>query len=72
MLPNTVPCDVRIEIFTTAFRKVQDQTFPHVPAGGKVALELKDKWGHPLASGLYYVVVSFQGHKMVEKLLVLR
>jgi hypothetical protein len=35
-------------------------------------VELKDRTGKPLASGLYYVVVSIDGHKSVGKLLLLR
>jgi hypothetical protein len=30
-----------------------------------------DRSGTPLANGLYYVVVNFQGHRFIEKLLIL-
>jgi hypothetical protein len=64
--------DVEVQIFTTAFRKVQDKTFASVPSGTAVALELTDTWGTPLADGLYYVVVKVEGRRSVAKLLILR
>jgi hypothetical protein len=64
--------NVEVEIFTTAFRKVQDETFPNVPPGVAVTVELKDKSGVPLADGLYYVIVIVDGHRSIAKLLVLR
>jgi hypothetical protein len=64
--------DVRIEIFTEAFRKILDKTYPSVPSGAAVTVELKDKWGAPLANGLYYVVVIIDGHRFIAKLLILR
>ena len=64
--------DVEVEIFTTAFRKVQDKTFSSVPSGTAVAMGLEDMWGTPLADGLYYVVVKVEGKRSVAKLLVLR
>jgi hypothetical protein len=64
--------DVRVEIFTGAFRRVQDRTFYNQPGGVAVTIELKDKWGAPLANGLYYVVVVIDGHRSIAKLLILR
>ncbi|HTC19360.1 MAG TPA: hypothetical protein VK859_00835 [bacterium] len=64
--------DVRVEIFTTAFRKVQDGIFPNVPPGVAVEVELKDKWGKPLADGLYYLMVLVDGSRSIGKLMVLR
>lgn len=64
--------DVRVEIFTTAFRKVQDETFPNVPPGVAVEVELKDKWGNPLADGLYYLVLLVDGSRSIGKLMILR
>jgi hypothetical protein len=64
--------DVRVEIFTSAFRKVLDETFASVPPGVAVTVELKDKWGRPLADGLYYVVVTVDGKRSITKLLILR
>jgi hypothetical protein len=64
--------DVRVEIFTSNFRKVLDTTFPNIPGGVAVAVELKDRWGRALANGLYYVRVSVGGKWSVAKLMVLR
>jgi hypothetical protein len=64
--------NVQVEIFTIAFRKVQEETFPNVPAGAAVTIDLKDRWGRPLANGLYYVVVIIDGKHYVAKLIVLR
>jgi len=64
--------DVRVEIFTAAFRKVQDRTFTNIPSGTAVPLTLTDRWGSPLASGIYYVVVTTFKGRSIGKLLVLR
>jgi len=64
---------VKIVVFTTAFRKVQSIERDQVPIGVlSVALELKDKWGAPLANGIYYVVVTTQQGRSVGKLLIFR
>jgi hypothetical protein len=64
--------DVRVEIFTLAFRRVLDESFASVPPGVAVTVELKDNWGQPLADGLYYVVVTLDGKRSITKLLILR
>jgi hypothetical protein len=63
---------VKVELFTVAFRKVNELTFSQVPAGGTVSIPLTDKKGTPLASGLYYVVVTTDQGRTILKLLVLR
>jgi O-glycosyl hydrolase len=63
--------DVRIEIFTLGFRKVQDHTYMNIPDGTPVVVELKDRSGNPLANGLYYVVVTVNGQRSIAKLLIL-
>lgn len=63
--------NVEVEIFTTAFRKVQEETFPNVPSGTEVTVQLTDRWGMPLANGLYYVVVIVDGRRSFAKLLIL-
>lgn len=68
--PTTAPA-VRVEIFTTAFRKVQDENIP-VNAGYWLSVNLMDEWGRPLANGLYYVVVNVNGQRLILKLLVER
>jgi hypothetical protein len=63
--------EIRIQIFTTAFRKVLDVVYPHEPYG-PITLTLDDNWGKPLADGLYYVVIQTPGGRSILKLLVLR
>ncbi len=64
---------VRVEIFTTAFRKVNEIDRYQVPAGViLVPIPLSDKAGMPLANGLYYVVVQTPQKRMITKLIVLR
>ena len=64
--------DVRVEIYTSAFRKVQNEIYPSVHSGTPVTIILKDRWGTPLANGLYYVVVTVNGNTSLGKLLILR
>ena len=63
--------DVKIQLFTTAFRKVKETIDRSVPYG-PLKFELMDDWDHPLASGLYYVVIEVGNHRSVMKLLLLR
>ncbi len=71
-LNTTVVSDVKVQVFTTAYKKLQDFTVSNVPAGGDVALALMDKWNATLANGLYYVVVTTSQGKFVQKLLILK
>ncbi len=65
--------NVKIQVFTTAFRKVKDSELTNVPAGVlQVSIDMKDNWGAPLASGLYYVVVTNGSNRAVGKILVIR
>lgn len=68
----TAKTDVRVEIFTTAFRKVQDQDYPQQPPGVDVAIGIVDMKGTPLANGLYYIVVTTSQKRSVQKLLILK
>ncbi len=74
LLPPAYPGtgEVRVEIFTIAFRKVLDKPFPDLPAGTAVTIPLNDSWGDPLANGLYYIVVDVGAEHSVGKLLILR
>jgi len=63
--------DVRIEIFTLSFRKVFDKTYKDVASGTAINIPLTDSFGHPLADGLYYVVVTVNGKHSTAKLLIL-
>ncbi len=62
---------VEVEIFTSAFRRIQTESFFKVPPGTGIALDLRDRWGKPLANGFYYVVVTVDGRRSVAKLLIL-
>jgi len=62
---------IRVEIFTTAFRKVEKSDYPSQPCG-PVAVTMKDDWDNPLASGLYYVVITTKQGRSIGKLLLLR
>ena len=64
--------EVRIEIFTLAFRRVLDETIPHMPSGTAITINLTDRWGRPLANGVYYVILTIDGHHSAAKLLILR
>lgn len=70
--PTSGSSDVRVEIFTLSFRKVKDQTFHNVPSGSPVTVDLTGWGGHPLANGVYYVVVTTDAGRVMGKLLVLR
>jgi hypothetical protein len=65
--------EIGIQIFTSAFRKVNETKLMQVPAGvTDFSLNLADRWGKPLANGLYYVVVTVDGKRMIGKLVILR
>jgi hypothetical protein len=64
--------NVRIEIYTTAFRKVQDKTYSAVPSGTAITVSLTGRGGNPLANGIYYVVVTTSSGRATGKMLVLR
>lgn len=64
--------NVRVEIFTTAFRKLQDRTFSNIPAGQAVTITLTDRTGSALANGAYYIVVTTSRGRAIDKLLVMR
>ncbi len=64
---------VRVEIFTLAFRKVNEVDFNQVPEGTMtISFNLVDRSGKPLANGLYYVVINTNQGRFIAKLLVLR
>jgi hypothetical protein len=63
---------VKIQIFTTAFRKVQQKIYSPQVYGLPLTLMPVDNQGSPLASGLYYVVVTVNNSRSIGKLLILR
>jgi hypothetical protein len=64
--------NVRVEIYTLAFRKVQDTTYSSQTSGTAITLNLTGKSGNPLSNGIYYVVVTTSSGRAVGKMLVLR
>ena len=65
--------EVELQIFTAAFRKVNEIKLMQVPAGvTDYSLNLADRWGKSLANGLYYVMVTIDGKRLMAKLMILR
>ena len=63
----------RITLVTVASRVLKRVELKPAPAGATFFdLELKDRWGCPLANGLYLVMVESAGLVDVGKLVVLR
>ena len=64
---------VTIKVFTTAFRKVYDDTLKSVPTGTFLySLDPDNFKGSRAANGLYYVVITTPSNKWVTKLLIFR
>ena len=62
-------------VYTTAFRKIFDQTRAIPGNNGVLSWDLRDTWGNPVANGLYYVQVEVKGlihGTKILKVLVLR
>ena len=70
--PLTKSSDVKVQIFTVSFRKVNEFGFPHVQPGATVSIPLTDMGNKPLASGLYYVVVITDEGRSIAKLMIIR
>ncbi|HVM31566.1 MAG TPA: glycoside hydrolase family 44 protein [bacterium] len=70
---QTFAADLEIKIFTTAFRKVGQETFHNV-APGLVTLPVptQDDQGSLLANGIYYVVITTRQGRAIAKMLILR
>ncbi len=63
--------NVRVEVYTLAFRKIVEKTYDSLPAGIAIPLELVGRTGNSLANGVYYVEVTVDGMHATGKLLVL-
>jgi hypothetical protein len=70
-LPMTNATDVKVQIFTIAFREVKIVTEAQV-MGNTMTVSLIDKVGMQLANGLYYFVIQADGQKWINKVMVLR
>ena len=64
--------NVKVEIFTLNFRLVLIDPFASIPSGEAVPVPLVGRGGNPLSNGLYYVVVTTNGGRVIGKLLLLR
>jgi hypothetical protein len=68
----TGTASIKVQIFTTAFRKVQERVYPSQIYGSPVTVYPTDTWGSPLASGLYYAVITVNNSHSIVKILILR
>lgn len=51
---------------------VQEKVYPPQAYGTPVTVIPSDTWGTPLASGLYYAVITVQDTRSIVKMLILR
>jgi hypothetical protein len=64
---------VRIQVFTTAYRKVSETALATLPVGvTPVKVALRDRKGGRLSNGVYYIRVIAGAGEAVGKLAVLR
>jgi hypothetical protein len=64
---------VRIQLFTTAYRKVAETVLTTLPAGvTPVRVVLRDMKGKRLSNGVYYLRVMTGDAESIGKLVVLR
>jgi len=64
---------VRMTVYTTAYRRVGDRTVRNIPAGVRQEpLPVTDLKGRPLANGLYYVVIGLPSGPVIAKWMILR
>jgi hypothetical protein len=72
-IPIRAVTDVKVKVYTTGFRKIQQLDFYGLgPADSELTLPMSDKWGASLANGLYYVVVAMDQGVYRVKWLILR
>ncbi|HTA76826.1 MAG TPA: T9SS type A sorting domain-containing protein, partial [bacterium] len=71
-IPLKKSSDVKIKIFTLAFRVVATQEQFQQPVGVDVVVPLIDKSGIALANGLYYFVIEANGQRWIKKVMVIR
>jgi len=64
---------VRIQLFTTAYRKISETSLATLPLGvTPVKVALRDRKGRRLANGVYFLRVLNGDSEFVGKLLILR
>ena len=71
-LMPTAAAKVDLKVFTTAFRKINQISYPNIPAGlVTLSLPVTDEKGAPLANGIYYVLVTTRQGQAIGKMMVL-
>jgi hypothetical protein len=64
--------DVKLRIFTTAFRKVLTLNLGALPAGSQtISVPLTNDHGQALANGIYYIEISDSQGRAIGKLMIL-
>lgn len=64
---------VTVKVFTTAFRKVYENTAAFTSPGSfTCVLDTGNFKGSPAANGLYYVLVTTPSDRWISKLLILK
>jgi hypothetical protein len=71
-VPLTATGNIKVEIFTLAFRCVRVANFAQAPVGEDVAMTLVDNKNNILANGLYYVRITTPAGSTIVKLIILR
>jgi hypothetical protein len=64
--------NVTVQIFTAMFKPVATKSFPNVPAGETVSMDLVDDWGQPLGNDVYYITVTVGTSKKTTTLVIAR
>jgi hypothetical protein len=64
--------DVKVQLYSVAYRNVLEQIFHNVASGQDVSIDLISSANHPFSGGLYYVVVTTNNGRTIGKLIVLR
>ncbi len=63
---------IQVQIYTTAFRKVNEVSLSIGESGNYGPLEPKDWWNKPLANGLYYLLITGEGKHSLRKWLIIK
>lgn len=70
-VPLATTSNVRVQVFSIAFRKVLDYTYMQVQPGTNLSIPMADAWDKKLGNGLYYVSVEIGGKRWILKMIVL-
>jgi len=65
--------EVRIQLFTTAYRKISETTLTTLPVGvTPVSVVLRDKKGGALSNGVYYLRIITPQGVGIGKMIILK